>query len=94
MNEILAPRCTLKVLLLALSLVTFASANVGPTGRVKPLQLTSAPRPHPKGKWYMARDGHAVYCYGPVRILGSWDSGIDRYATICRGGVALIRLRD
>lgn len=48
----------------------------------------------PKGKWYMASTGHAVYCYGPVMIVGTWDGGFARVATICRGGQPMVKLKD
>ncbi len=50
--------------------------------------------PRPKGKWYMASSGHAVYCYGPVMIVGTWDGGFARVATICRGGLPMVKLKD
>jgi hypothetical protein len=84
----------MKALLVAACFITLCSASTRPMPPRESLQLRSAPRPHPNGKWYMAQDGHAVFCYGPVRMLGSWDSGIERYATICRGGLAMVRLRD
>jgi hypothetical protein len=50
--------------------------------------------PRPKGKWFMASTGHAVYCYGPVMIVGTWDGGFARVATICRGGRPMVKLKD
>ncbi|HEU5336268.1 MAG TPA: hypothetical protein VFU27_09905 [Terriglobales bacterium] len=63
-----------------------------------PLQLrqlvTRHRQPRPKGKWYMASTGHAIYCYGPVMIVGTWDGGFARVATICRGGRPMVKLKD
>lgn len=67
-----------------------------------PVQRPLAPRqlatrrhsPRPKGKWYMASSGHAIYCYGPVMIVGTWDGGFARVATICRGGAPMVKLKD
>ena len=60
-----------------------------------PRQLTTRRHsPRPKGKWFMASTGHAVYYYGPVMIVGSWDGGFSRVATICRGGQPMVKLKD
>ncbi|MGE5205379.1 MAG: hypothetical protein ACM3PW_07175 [Chlamydiota bacterium] len=60
-----------------------------------PRQLpTRRHQPRPKGKWFMASTGHAVYCYGPVMIVGTWDGGFARVATICRGGRPMVKLKD
>ncbi len=62
---------------------------------LQPRQL--APRrqpPRPKGKWFMASSGHAVYCYGPVMFVGTWDGGFARVATICSGGQPMVKLKD
>ncbi|HLX74089.1 MAG TPA: hypothetical protein VKR26_05100 [Terriglobales bacterium] len=42
----------------------------------------------------MASTGHAVYCYGPVMIVGTWDGGFARVATICRGGLPMVKLKE
>ena len=62
------------------------------------------PQPHfahsahvtpPKGgKWYFARTGHAVYCFGPVMQVTDRDGGIERVATFCRGDQLLVPLKD
>jgi hypothetical protein len=46
------------------------------------------------GKWYFARSGHAVYCFGPVMNMPSGDGGIERVATFCRGDQLLVPLKD
>jgi hypothetical protein len=62
---------------------------------LKPRELATHRRPpRPKGKWYMAGTGHAIYCYGPVMIVGTWDGGFARVATICRGGMPMVKLKD
>jgi hypothetical protein len=55
-------------------------------------QAKAAPREH--GKWYFARTGHAVYCYGPVMTLKNADGGLDRVATVCRGDQIAVPLKD
>jgi hypothetical protein len=51
------------------------------------------PAPH-KGKWYFARTGHAVYCFGPVMTLPNRQGEIERVATFCRGDQLLVPLKD
>jgi hypothetical protein len=58
-----------------------------------PLAQTSAPA-HPHGKWYLAENGHAVYCYGPVQIVKDPLTGMQRVATFCKGEKAVVPLKD
>jgi hypothetical protein len=46
------------------------------------------------GKWYFARTGHAVYCYGPVMTVPDRAGEIERVATFCRGDQLLVPLKD
>lgn len=55
-------------------------------------QITMAPRKG--GKWYFARTGHAVYCYGPVMTLPNQQGDIERVATFCKGDQLLVPLKD
>ncbi|PYV76133.1 MAG: hypothetical protein DMG97_04885 [Acidobacteria bacterium] len=50
--------------------------------------------PRKGGKWYFARTGHAVYCYGPVMTLTDTGGGLERVATFCKGGEVMVPLRD
>ncbi len=49
-----------------------------------------------KGRWHMAENGHAVYCYGPVVILNNFSARTEpkRYATQCRGTISKVPLHD
>ena len=47
-----------------------------------------------RGRWYMALDGHAIYCYGPVVMIDDPASGPKRFATYCRGEAPLVELHD
>jgi hypothetical protein len=86
---------------LALCAAVLALAALAPAMTL-PVQLPLKPRqlatrrhpPRPKGKWYMASTGHAIYCYGPVMMVGNWDGGFARVATICRGGRPMVKLKD
>jgi hypothetical protein len=87
------------VLAFCVAVLCFATVAPASTMPVRqPLSVRQLPTrrhpPRPKGKWYMASTGHAVYCYGPVMIVGTWDGGFARVATICRGGMPLVKLKD
>ena len=86
----------MKNIFIALLLATVCQGSIVPSHRpFAPLRLvTRRAPPQPKGKWYMATTGHAVYCYGPVMIVSSWDGGFNRVATVCRGGRTMIKLKD
>jgi len=51
-------------------------------------------RPHKGGQWYFADTGHAVYCYGPVRLVPLPDGGLQRVATFCQGDKLIVPLKD
>jgi hypothetical protein len=46
------------------------------------------------GQWYLAESGHAVFCYGPVKLVKDSTGGLQRVATFCRGNKALVPLKD
>jgi hypothetical protein len=49
---------------------------------------------HSKGRWYFAATGHAVYCYGPVMTLPRANGDLQKVATFCRDGQAVVPLKD
>lgn len=55
---------------------------------------SSSVAPRKGGKWYFARTGHAVYCFGPVMQITDREGGIERVATFCRGNQLLVPLKD
>jgi hypothetical protein len=60
-----------------------------------PVDRTAARKPARKGgRWYFAENGHAVYCYGPVRVLPHPDGGLQRVATFCQGDKNMVPLKD
>ena len=81
---------TLALLLLSLSLPGSKFATNPPA----PTDLPTAHHTRPAGKWYMAENGHAVFCYGPVMLLKQPNGGFQRVATFCRGGQAMVPLKD
>lgn len=67
--------------------------------RLPPLKLPADPftakRPARKGgRWYFAESGHAVYCFGPVRLLPQAEGGLQRVATFCQGDKNMVPLKD
>lgn len=46
------------------------------------------------GSWYFAASGHAVYCYGPVMTLPRANGDLQRVATFCRDGQAVVPLKE
>jgi hypothetical protein len=82
----------MKVLTLAL-LFSLPVTQLAPP---KPLrQPTSQMTRRSKGgKWYFAATGHAVYCYGPVMTVPRANGDLQRVATLCRDGSAVVPLKD
>ena len=82
----------MKVLTLALLL----SLPVGTLTPRKPLRPpTSQVTKRVKGgRWYFAASGHAVYCYGPVMTVPRGNGDLQRVATFCRDGSAVVPLKD
>ncbi len=64
------------------------------SARPEPRFAQAHAAPRKGGKWYFARTGHAVYCFGPVMHVTSNDGGIERVATFCRGDQLLVPLKD
>jgi hypothetical protein len=87
----------MKALLPILLLPTMLFASI-PTVTRPPLPqkelVTSIQKNHSGGKWYMADDGHAIYCYGPQRLIPGPDGNLMKIATFCRGDRAIVKLRD
>ncbi len=80
----------MKVLTLALLLSISAA---------KPPQPVRRPTGHLEqrsngGRWYLAATGHAVFCYGPVMTLPQPNGDLQKVATFCRDGQAVVPLKD
>jgi hypothetical protein len=83
------------ILLLASLPVPQVQLREVPRTTIQPHFAQSAPAaPRKGGKWYFARTGHAVYCFGPVMNVTDRDGGIERVATFCRGDQLLVPLKD
>jgi hypothetical protein len=80
------------LLLLILSLITPASRQLPQPSFSR---VEEVPQPARKGgRWYFAENGHAVYCYGPVRLIALPQGGLQRVATFCQGSKPIVPLRD
>ena len=79
-----------------LTLAMLFSLHVGTLAPQKPLrQPTSQLSKRAKGgRWYFAASGHAVYCYGPVMTVPGANGELQKVATFCRDGSAVVPLKD
>ena len=50
--------------------------------------------PTSHGRWFMAEDGHAVYCYGPIIRIGGFLGDLEYYATKCDGKSKIVKLHN
>lgn len=80
----------LAAMLLSLSLYGPQAASKLPAPSVHPQKQAA----HNGGQWYLAQTGHAVYCYGPVRLVQQPDGGLQRVATFCQGDKLIVPLKD
>ena len=80
----------------ALTLALLLSLPVPQLAPQKPMRQPSTPiSKHAKGgRWYFAASGHAVYCYGPVMTVPRANGDLQRVATFCRDGSAVVPLKD
>jgi hypothetical protein len=85
----------LATLLLSLSLPSspLPSSHAAPSLKA-PAEHNIPQPPRKGGRWYFAETGHAVYCYGPVRMIPLPEGGIQRVATFCSGEKPIVPLKD
>ena len=60
----------------------------------QPAFAAHKPVPPKGGRWFMAANGHAVFCYGPVMTMPEPSGGLLRVATFCRGDQTMVPLKD
>jgi hypothetical protein len=70
-----------------------------PVMQLQPAQPPRQPSSHlaeraKGGRWYFAATGHAVYCYGPVMTVPDANGDLQKVATFCRDGSAMVPLKD
>jgi hypothetical protein len=80
----------------ALTLALLLSLPVSQVTPQKPLRQPTSPitKRAKGGRWYFAANGHAVYCYGPVMTIPQANGDLQRVATFCRDGSAVVPLKD
>ena len=80
----------------ALTLALLLSLPVPQVTVPRPLRQPTTPvtKRAKGGRWYFAASGHAVYCYGPVMTVPRPNGGLQRVATLCRDGSAVVPLKD
>jgi hypothetical protein len=80
----------------ALTLALLLSLPIPKLAPPKPVRQPSGHMTqHSKGgRWYFAASGHAVFCYGPVMTVPSANGNLQRVATFCRDGSAVVPLKD
>jgi hypothetical protein len=79
----------------ALTLALLLSLPVPRLAPMPPRQPAGHLAQHSKGgRWYFAAHGHAVYCYGPVMTVPRANGDLQRVATFCRDGSAVVPLKD
>ncbi len=72
-------------LLFTMTIARPAQPDRRPTGQLE----------HSKGgQWYFAATGHAIYCYGPVMTVPTANGDLQKVATFCRDGRAVVPLKD
>ena len=55
---------------------------------------SAVPQVRHGGKWYLAENGHAVYCRGPVITVSMENGTLRKVATYCQGIHPLVPLKD
>ena len=79
----------------ALTLALLLSLPVPRLAQPTPVPTTPhVQQAHKGGRWYFAANGHAVYCYGPVRFLPEGTGSLKRVATFCRCDQPFVELKD
>ncbi len=82
----------MKTLVVGVLLLSLPGFRVAPSPR-KPADALMS-RTHRGGRWYLAANGHAVYCRGPVITVNMVDGGPRKVATYCQGAKPLVPLKD
>jgi hypothetical protein len=82
----------MKTLVAGLILFSIPAFRPTPSPR-KPAETTVVAKTHRGGRWYLAANGHAVYCRGPVITINMTD-GLRKVATYCQGEKPLVPLKE
>jgi hypothetical protein len=83
----------MKVLASALLLIAVSGPRVAQPLR-SPVDHLKNQQARKGGQWYLAENGHAVYCFGPVMVINEPKVGFQRVATFCQGDRPMVPLKD
>jgi len=84
----------MKTLVVGVLLFSIPGFRVAPApSPTKPVDSVLA-KTHRGGRWYLAANGHAVYCRGPVVTINMVGGGLRKVATYCQGEKPLVPLKD
>jgi hypothetical protein len=83
----------MKVLTLAL-LLSLPVSQLAPQQQTLRQPVSHLAKRSKGGRWYFAATGHAIYCYGPVMTVPRANGDLQRVATLCRDGSAVVPLKD
>lgn len=87
-------RFRVEVLLLLMASVGSFAKSIVPPHPVKEHPRVVNVEPQKRGRWHMAEDGHAVFCYGPVVTINSLFGVPKRVATQCKGRSEIVPLHE
>ena len=82
------------MLLLVTSVAALFAKNTVPPPPAKENPRVVNIAPQKRGRWHMAEDGHAVFCYGPVITINSLFGVPKRMATQCKGRSQVVPLHE
>jgi hypothetical protein len=83
----------MKALANILLLIAVTAPRLAPPLR-SPVMNSREQQARKGGQWYLAENGHAVYCYGPVMVVTEPNVGFLRVATFCQGDRPMVPLKD
>jgi hypothetical protein len=86
-------RGRLVLLLLGITTAACGKSTIPPQPAKAGPQVVT-PEPQKRGRWHMAEDGHAVFCYGPVMTVSALPGDPKRMATRCQGRSPNVLLHD
>lgn len=87
----------MKILLFLFLLPTMLFASIPTVTRPPQPQkelVSTIQKKNSGGRWYMADDGHAIYCYGQQRLIPGPDGNLMKIVTFCRGDRAIVKLKE
>jgi hypothetical protein len=77
-----------------LLLLTLSIPKITPPAPPRQIVDKTLPAHAKGGRWYMAEDGHAIFCYGPTMLITSPTGGFTKVATFCRGDKTIVPLHE